>query len=395
MRGALLIFKKELMEFSRDRRTMFFTLVMPLILYTAIFSIMAKLGRRNDEELKNHPSRVALVDPDKILTPLLTAPGSKFEIVAPPQGDLSKAILAQKLELQVVVEPNAAIRRGRQEPVTLTVTRDPSERASVLAYDRLEELLKASDARIVAERLASLHAPAALVEPTKVVAVNAGDQGRAVTKVLGAFLPYLVMMMMLQGATQHGVYTTAGEKERGTLLGLLSTALPRRQIIWGKLLYIFTMGVISALVNILSVAISYALWAQPAAKSGNTSALANPLVLLLVFVLMVPLGLLFSNLILLVGVWSKNSAEAGTGLSPLVFIVLILGVFMMSPGVDKMSLLPYLPVVNVSLAIRKLFSQQSNTFEYLLAMTMTFGIAAYLTWTSTRLLNREEALFRA
>jgi sodium transport system permease protein len=395
MRGALLIFKKELMEFSRDKRTMFFTLLMPLILYTVMFSIMAKLGRRNDEELKNHPSRVALVDPDKILTPLLTGPGSKFEIVAPPQGDLSKAILAQKLELQVVVGPDAALRRGRQEPVTLTVTRDPSERASALAYDRLEELLKASDARIVAARLASLHAPAALVEPTRLVPVNAGDQGRAVTKVLGAFLPYLVMMMMLQGATQHGVYATAGEKERGTLLGLLSTALPRRQIIWGKLLYIFTMGVVAALVNILSVALSYVLWAQPAAKSGNTSALANPLVLVLAFVLMVPLGLLFSNLILLVGVWSKNSAEAGTGLAPLTFFVLIVGVFMMSPGVDKMSLLPYLPVVNVSLAIRKLFSQQSNTFEYLLAMTMTFGIAAYLTWTSTRLLNREEALFRA
>lgn len=395
MRGALLVFKKELMEFSRDRRTMFFTLVMPLILYTAMFGVMAKLGRRNDEELKNHSSRIALVDPDKILMPLLTAPGSKFEIVAPPQGDVSKAILAQKLELQVVVEPNAAIKRGRQEPVTLTVTRDPSERASVLAYDRLEEVLKASDARIVAERLASLHAPAALVEPTKLVAVNAGDPGRIVTKALGAFLPYLVMMMMLQGATQHGVYATAGEKERGTLLSLLSTALPRGQIIKGKLLYIFTMGVVSALVNILSVAMSYTFLAQPAAKSGNTMALANPLVLLLAFVLMVPLGLLFSNLILLVGVWAKNSSEAGTGLSPLVFIVLILGVFMMSPGVDKIALLPYLPVVNVSLAIRKLFSQQSNTFEYLLAMTMTLGIAACLTWTSTRLLNREEALFRA
>src|SRR5260221_11166801 len=137
MRGALLIFKKELMEFSRDGRTMFFTLVMPLILYTAIFSIMAKLGRRNDEELKNQPSRVALVDPDRILTPLLTAAGSKFEIVAPPQGDVSKAILAQKLELQGVVEPNAAIRRGRQEPVTLTVTRAPTERGCGSASDAL------------------------------------------------------------------------------------------------------------------------------------------------------------------------------------------------------------------------------------------------------------------
>ena len=38
------------------------------------------------------------------------------------------------------------------------------------------------------------------------------------------------------------------EKERGTLLSLLSTRLPRNQIIWGKLLYIFSIGLIATLV---------------------------------------------------------------------------------------------------------------------------------------------------
>jgi len=52
-------------------------------------------------------------------------------------------------------------------------------------------------------------------------------------------------------------------------------------------------------------------------------------------------------------------------------------------------------VVNVCLALRKLFSQQPNWGEYAIAFTMTVGLAALMTWLSTRILNREKALFKA
>ena len=44
MNGALLILKKEFMELSKDRKTLFFTFVMPLILYPLIFFMMSRLG---------------------------------------------------------------------------------------------------------------------------------------------------------------------------------------------------------------------------------------------------------------------------------------------------------------------------------------------------------------
>ena len=60
----------------------------------------------------------------------------------------------------------------------------------------------------------------------------------------------------------------------------------------------------------------------------------------------------------------------------IIFIVVVLGVFSMAPGLEKMAFLPYVPIVNVSLAIRKLFSQQANAIEYLVALGMTIGLAA-------------------
>jgi hypothetical protein len=41
-----------------------------------------------------------------------------------------------------------------------------------------------------------------------------------------------------------------------------------------------------------------------------------------------------------------------------------------------------------------LFSQQANGFEYLVALGMTLVLAGLMTWISTRMLNRESAVFR-
>ena len=124
------------------------------------------------------------------------------------------------------------------------------------------------------------------------------------------------------------------------------------------------------------------------------AALASPATLGLTFLLIVPLGLFFANFIILAGIQAKNTVEAGTALTPGVFVLIFLGVFSMAPGIEKMAFLPYVPVLNVSLAIRKLFSQQANPWEYMVALVMTIGLAGLMTWLSTRMLNRESAIFK-
>jgi ABC-type Na+ efflux pump permease subunit len=86
--------------------------------------------------------------------------------------------------------------------------------------------------------------------------------------------------------------------------------------------------------------------------------------------------------------------EAGSALAPGIFVVMFLGVFSMAPGIERMAALPYIPVLNVSLAIRKLFSQQGDPFEYCVALAMTVVLAALMTWVASRLLNRESMIFK-
>lgn len=404
MNGAWLIFKKEMIEFFKDRKTVFFAFVMPLILFPVLFTMIGKLGRRDADQRRGQPSKVILLDPGNVLRSSLEGQPAKFKLVPKPEGDFLRAVTEEKADLEIQVDPKAAEASARMETFTVKATYDESTSASRLARKRLEEVLKTFDEAQVNARLVSIQAPGMLAKPTKLDAVNASDTGREISKMLGSFLPYMLLIIMYAGAMQHGAYLSAGERERGTLLSLLATRMPRAQIILGKQLALFALCLINVVVSLSAMAFGMGRLvaeiqpaeaaAQSSAAMGNLSAIASPTTLLLCFLLLVPLGFFFTAIVILVGTQAKNTREAQTALTPGIFVVILLGVFSMAPGIEKMAALPYVPILNISLAIRKLFSQQGSPYEYAVALVMTIGLAALMTWQSSRVLSRESALFK-
>ena len=402
MRGALLVCKKEFLELSKDRKTMFFTFLLPFLLYPLIFGMLGKMFQNDAANRKGKPSRILLVDPAHVMDPILKADAKAFQIVPAPAGDVAQAIRDQKLEMKLEVDSEAASKLQSHQTFSLNAIYDKSDDSSALALKRLKEAMEKQNTLWVQSRLSAMGASKELAVPSRIQAMDAATPGLEAGKALGAFLPYMIMLMMFGGSMQHGIYATAGEKERGTLLSLLSTSLPRNQIIWGKLFYVFAIGLISALINLASMGISMGLMTSQASAHGGASgpglsaiaAIASPVTLTLTFLLMIPLGLLFANFIVLMGTQAKNTVEAGTAVMPGFVVVLVAAMFSMAPGIEKMAWLPYVPILNVSLAVRKMFSQQGNALEYAIAFLMTVGLAGMLTWLATRLLNRESALFK-
>lgn len=401
MRGAYLVCRKEFLELLKDKRTLFFTFLLPILLYPVLFLMVASLGRRDADQRAGSPSRIAIVDLSGVLAPRLETDRrfARTSVSADPR----EALKDRTLDLFIEVDAQASAKRLDGRPFEVKILVDGTEPSGETALDRLREVLEAFDREEVARRLERLGAQPELLHPSRLVTEEIAEPGLGTAKTLGAFLPYVLILMLFQGAMQHGIHATAGEKERGTLQSLLATALPRRQIIWGKLAYIFCMGLLAAILNLLSMGLSMAIAVHRLAPDASTSSgdaaaslvrMTDPGILLLGFLLLLPLGLLFSSLILLMGIRARSSAEAGTSLMPVLLLILVFGAVSLAPGIDRMPALTYVPVLNVSLVIRKLFSQQAQAWDIVVAFTMTAGLSALMTWTSTRLLDRESVLFR-
>lgn len=404
MRGAWLVMKKELLELSKDRKTLFFTFGMPLILYPLIFGMMGKMSMRDEAERKGKPSRIYLVDPGSVLAPTLQADSKDFQIVPAPEGDLTKALRDKKLEMALVVPADAAETIKAQRTLSVTATINKAEDDSELSLKRLNDLLKAQDKTWVDARLQALNAPPQLAEPTKVEVKNAADLALELGKSLGIWIPYIILISMFSSVMGHGSSMTAGERERGTLMSLLSTRIPRSQIALGKLMALFALGALSVVANVAGSAIGFNMLGHDiAAQSAATGApatasllqMASPATLGLTLLLLVPVSLVMVAFVLTVGIRAKSQREAATALMPGMFVIIILGVFSMAPGIEKMAVIPFVPIINSSVAIREMFGQQLNTTHYLLALGINTVFAAALTAIAAKTLNREDVLFKS
>jgi sodium transport system permease protein len=405
MRGTFLVLKKELIEFLKDRKTLFF-MAMPLILYPTIYGMMSKLAHRDSAQRKGNPSRIVLQDPSGVIRPLLEKDPKNFTIVAEP-ADLSKAIYDDVVDLKLTVPAEASELASKGTTFAMKIGYDDGTRSSDLAYERLKKALESEQGHLVEQRFHALGAATSLATPFTIEKQDVGDLGRALSKILGMWLPYVLLISMYAGSMQHGAYMSAGERERGTLLSLLATKLPRRDIIFGKQLALFVLSIVTAIMQLGGMALGMAVIGQQesagmaSAKVGaaqatsSLGAISDPKTLILTLLLLIPLGMVFTAIVLLVGVQSRNTREATTALTPGIFVVVMLGVFTMAPGVEKMAALPWIPVVNVLVIIRKLFSGQYLISHYLVALGMTVLLAAMITSLASKVLNRESALFKA
>src|SRR5205807_1832895 len=68
--------------------------------------------------------------------------------------------------------------------------------------------------------------------------------------------PFMLVMWSLAGALYPAVDLCAGEKERGTMETLLISPAGREEIVWGKFLTIWVFSAATALLNLLSMAVT-------------------------------------------------------------------------------------------------------------------------------------------
>ena len=123
--------------------------------------------------------------------------------------------------------------------------------------------------------------------------------------------------------------------------------------------------------------------------------MASPATLGLTLLLLAPVSLVMVAFVLTVGIRAKSQREAATALMPGMFVIIILGVFSMAPGIEKMAIIPFVPIINASVAIREMFGQQFNATHYMLALGINAAFALILTSIAAKTLDREDVLFKS
>jgi sodium transport system permease protein len=247
--NAWIVFKKELIDALRDRRTLLVVLLSSVaigpIVLIALSALVAGIEQRAEERT------VVVVGIDNAPTLKNFLERQTYRITAAP-ADYEKQLVSQQLGDPVLVigkDFEAELARG--EPPLVEIVSSSSNQRAGQSVNRLARLLRGFSSEQSVLRLAWRGVAPATLEVIDVQERDlANPQSRAAQ--LTGMLPFFIMMAVLYGALNAALDTTAGERERGSLEPLLMNPASRRDIVIGKWGAVAAVGMLIAVLSCLS-----------------------------------------------------------------------------------------------------------------------------------------------
>lgn len=409
-----LIFKREMMDQLRDRRTLFTITVLPLLLYPLLGMLLMQVAQFHQDSpvritvvgSENWPEELPLFDQEGQLVLKHVAEDEKrlleFHLVSWPelavegvQAEARKLLDSKRADAVLVIQQKFPMHLGKKqanqaEPptearqvvtddkaVSLTshqglllltnLTRDQS----MIAQNRVSRIIDNWWTQWRTRQMLDAGLPAVLSSPiqleTQDTSVSSVRQAVRWSKIL----PFVMLIWALTGAFYPAIDLCAGEKERGTLETLLSSPARRREIVWGKLLTINAFSIGSAVLNLMSMQLTTGLVVRSLAASGASKLAdafgAMPLHSLgWLLLLLLPMSAFFSACSLAVAALAKSSKEGQYYLMPLLLITLPLVGLPMIPSMEMNLGTSMIPVSGAVFLVRSLIEGRiSEAMVYL------------------------------
>jgi sodium transport system permease protein len=397
LHSILVIYRKELRDMMRDRRTVFGMFLFPLIIFPLMTVGFNRFEASMRKKARQELSRIMLLGAEhapELAGKLRSAEG--VEIV-PTTADYAKQI--NDKQLRVAVEFSSGFESALLAPSgaapEIKIYGYATELRSDAAATRVEEVVAEYRKSVVERRLKAQGMSNAFVKPIETKSENVAAVEKVSGSRLGIIIPYFMIFLCLMGAMHPAMDLTAGEKERGTLETILASGVHRGEIVLGKFLLVLTVSLTTTAVSLLSYAVTMSQSRSYMQEMTGGSYTLSFTAVASIFLLLVPLVVLFSSALLAISLLAKNYKEAQSYLSPLVFVVILPAMAAMIPGVELNMGIAMIPIANVSLVTKELLT--GNFPVAFLAMTFAStavfaGIALYIAY---EMFQREDVLFRS
>jgi sodium transport system permease protein len=372
-----IVFRKEMREILRDRRTLIAIALAALATPIVLFVI----------------SQVSVRTATQVYTV-----GYSGDM---PAG-LDVLFSATGLKLVPVSDPVSAAKRQVDLGVVFTAGRadeyfDPTRQSAQLADVRFQTVLSKYDAAKVAASLQQHGVDPSVLTPLPVTVHPLSSPTQAAqNSFLSFFLPYILITMSLTGGLSAALDTSAGERERKTLESLLLTPAPRAQLLIGKILAVTLTSLAAALVAIASmlVALSQITFGG---GSGIGHVVLSPLAAAVMFWLAILLAAAFASVTVALGTLARNFRQGQAYATPLYFITIFpASIVLFIPDFNPNVAYYLIPILNAVLVLRDAIVH--GTIDWL-ALTVT-SVSLLLTgavcfYAALRLFTREALLVRS
>ena len=389
------IFKKEMIDILRDKKTIFMMIILPLLLYPILMvgasSIMSMSINKMEQTtvniaFNNNPSDNLI----NILNKTNEDDEAKVNIIK--VDDYKEALDNETLDAYVEINENNDIQSYK-------IYTNSSKNNSYTAEKRIKEALDKYKEEIVEMNLAQegLDAQKTL-EPITYETLDIAKNEEIAGNILGQILPFILIIGVLLGSIYPAIDVMAGEKERGTLETLFTLPISNLELVMGKYMAVSFCAVVTAFLNIISILISIGFMTLTAGIA-NEMGMPKFDFTQMIFpgiITMICIGLfamVVSAISMCVCSLAKSFKDAQNYITPVMLIIMIPSYVSMIPNIELDGFTSTIPVVNISLLIKSVLSFKFDLNLIAIVFVSNFAFMILSVLLLSKMFNSEEILF--
>lgn len=388
------VFKKELKDLFRDKKTLLVSVLIPLIVFPIMFYAMGKTGADNVKKVENN-FKVAINGGENTQFRRVVENYPKLKIT--PSSNIEEDVKKGNILIGIEIPDNVDKLLEEEKGTSIKIIFDNTSQQSSMAQGMVEKTIEEYNKKVVAHRLQKRNIDVSILNPVTVEYKTSTTDKDSMGKImLSMLLPLFLVIYSITGPMGAAVDLGAGEKERGTLEPLLTTQAGRMSLLWGKFFAIAAVGLMTTGASMLGLLISLTKFGESIGTEGGAISLnLGASTFALIFLMIILLNMTFGALELSISIYARSFKEAQTYLAPLNIIALVpvYTTYMLDArNIDSFYF--HIPIANTVCLMKEFLAGVFNTSHIL----MTFGwILIYIMAAilfARYMFSKEEVIFR-
>ncbi len=390
MKQFIAIFRKEVLDNIRDRRSLFFALLYgPLLLPALIIGPIA-LGVKKHSINFEQSQTIHMEAPER--APNLVQYLREENIrVAPVDEDLKSGLEEGHFSMVLSLAEDYETRLRQGQTATMLLHYNGADDESTKLYRKVHSILSRYGQQLTAQRMQIRGMDTAFLKPFHLIEENVAT-GNDAEKMLARMLPFIVILSLTMGGFYLAVDTTAGERERHSLEPLLSLSVSRQVLVAAKFCAVMLFVGLSGFLSILS---AFILFQCLPVKELSALIQPDPWRFFLVFLVSLPLVVFFTSAMMLIATYAKNTKEAQTHLGMAMMLPMAPFFIIQFANVKTSTVLMAVPVMSQYLSIEKVLTGEAQALAAVVASVAGTLFCALCCYLITVLLYRKEDILNS
>jgi sodium transport system permease protein len=387
MAQAMVVFRKELKDWSRDRRSILTavagTLFGPLFV-AFMFNTLASRQRQVEDV---RVPVVGIEHAPALVDWLRQQPG--VEVFQGP-ADPEEAVRTRQEDVVVVIAKDFVERFKASKPARVRLVADSSSQSTRPKLTRVRALLQRYNAEVGSLRLMARGISPVVANPLGIEDIEVSSAQQRAARLL-SFIPLFIMMAAFMGAMQIATDSTAGERERGSLEALLVNPASRATIATGKWL----AGTATAMGSVLiSGGLLLAIFQSIPLEDLGMRFRLGPPELIGTLAAVLPLCPFIVAVQMYLATFAKSFKEAQSYLSLLMMVQMLPGFLATMYPVASKGWMYFVPWVGQQVMMTDVLGgKPPSALIFATCAALSIGLALVAVRGTTALLHRERIIF--